>query len=94
MKRTLRKPTAKKALVLKMPVKKLKHYHTDAEILFLFAAVLTLFFSVLSSQALGSILLYDAALQSDVTEIKNYVDNVELRVSNGIVLDQLNSLNK
>ena len=53
MKRTLRKKAVKKGETRQKAVGKTKHKHTEAELFLLFAAVLALFFAVLSSQILG-----------------------------------------
>ena len=93
MKRTLRKKAAKKAVTHKIATHKIKHKHTEAELLLLFAAVLSLFFAVLSAQALSLFLNYGVAVQDKADEMNNSLNTVEMRLENDNVLNQLNSLN-
>jgi hypothetical protein len=94
MKRTLRKKAGKKAETRKKTARTIKHKHTEVEIFLLFAAVLALFFAVLSSQVLVLFLNYDVSAQKKIDAVNNSLNNVELRLNNESVLNQLNSMNK
>ena len=94
MKRTLRKKAVKKGETRQKAVGKTKHKHTEAELFLLFAAVLALFFAVLSSQILGPFLNYNTAAQKKIDAINNSLDNFETRLNNQNVINQLNSMDQ
>ena len=90
MKRTLRKKAAKKAIG-KKPIAKIDSRHSEVDFLLLFIAVLSLFFAVLSSQALSSVLRSTAIVQAQTDAATNYIDAAETRFADQGVLNQLNS---
>ena len=94
MKRTLRKKVGKNAETRQKTAGKTKHKHTEAELFLLFAAVLTLFFAVLSAQILGLFLNYNITAQKKIDAINNSLDNYETRLNNQNVINQLNSMNQ